>query len=137
MNRVSLIGRLGNDIEVRATQNGKKFGYFSLAVRRSQDVTDWVRCRAWEKTVDILQTYTKKGSQIAVEGSIQTYKYKDQYGKTSEAMQVLADRIELLDKKEETRTTQVDVPQTFEELADQMEAKGVEYIQSHDDDLPF
>ena len=133
MNRVSLIGRLGNDIEVRATQNGKKFGYFSLAVRRSQDVTDWVRCCAWEKTVDILQTYTKKGSQIAVEGSIQTYKYKDQYGKTSEAMQVLADRIELLDKREEA----VRVPKSFEELADQMEAKGVEYIQSHDDDLPF
>ena len=116
MNRVCLIGRLTKDIEVRATMSGKKVTSFTLAVNRTKDLTDWVPCVAWEKTVDILQSYTHKGSQIAVEGSIQTSSYDDpnRPGTKVFKCEVLVDRIQLLDKREETQTTQVPVPQVIE-----------------------
>jgi len=75
MNYISLIGRLGQDPEVKYFESGKNVTNVSLAVRRGKDVTDWVKVTAWEKTGEILANYARKGDMIAIEGFIKTREY--------------------------------------------------------------
>lgn len=75
--RVIGVGRLTKDPEIRVTTSGKKVATFSLACRRTADVTDYPSCVAWEKTAELLEKYTRKGSQIEVDGRLTTRSYDD------------------------------------------------------------
>ena len=78
-NHVQLIGRLGNDPEVRTFESGKKMASFSLATNESyynnkgEKVTDtqWHNVVVWGKKADVVENYLKKGSEIAMEGKHQ------------------------------------------------------------------
>jgi hypothetical protein len=72
---VSLIGRLGQDVELKYFDSGKSVASVSIAVRRGKDVTDWVKVTAWERTGEILSNYAHKGDMIAIEGFIKTREY--------------------------------------------------------------
>ncbi len=124
MNRVVLIGRLTKDVEVKATMGGQTYTRFTLAVNRGKEVTDFISCTAWEKTAELLKTYTHKGSQIGVEGRLQSNSWEDMNGKKNYGMDVRVDSITLLDKKEQKeepeRETRVPVPQTLEITADDL-----------------
>ena len=76
MNTVNLIGRLTKDPELKYTSNGKGNTRFNLAVQRNKEETDFINCVAWEKTAENIAEYFKKGSQIAVQGSIRTGSYE-------------------------------------------------------------
>lgn len=75
--RVIGVGRLTRDPEIRVTTSGKKVATFSLACRRTADVTDYPSCVAWEKTAELLEKYTRKGSMIEVDGRLTTRSYDD------------------------------------------------------------
>lgn len=83
LNKVQLIGNLGQDPDIRFTQSGKAVANFSLATGESwkgadgntQERTEWHRIVAWEKLAEIIQQYVKKGSRIYIEGKLQTRKY--------------------------------------------------------------
>lgn len=106
MNRVNLIGRLTKDIENRTTTSGISIAMFDLAVnsnftdKEGKLKTNFIRCRAYNKTADILFKYTKKGSQIGVEGEISTGSYENNEGKKTYYTEVLVSKIDLLDRKE-------------------------------------
>lgn len=106
MNNVSLTGRLTKDVEIRKTTTGKSVASFSLAVRRDKEKTDFINCVAWNNTADLLYQYTHKGSQIGVSGSIQTRNYDDpnRPGVKVYVTEVLVDRIEFLEKREDSQT---------------------------------
>ena len=82
LNKVTLIGNLGNDPEVRSTTGGNRVATFSLATSRSwndaggakQEKTEWHRCVVWNtknsQLADIVEKYVKKGDKIYVEGRI-------------------------------------------------------------------
>lgn len=76
MNNIVLIGRITKDPELKYTNNGKGNTRFTLAVQRNKDETDFINCVAWEKTAENIAEYFKKGSQIAVQGSIRTGSYE-------------------------------------------------------------
>ena len=76
MNNIVLIGRITKDPELKYTNNGKGNTRFTLAVQRNKDETDFINCVAWEKTAENIAEYIKKGSQIAVQGSIRTGSYE-------------------------------------------------------------
>ena len=76
MNNIVLIGRITKDPELKYTNNGKGNTRFTLAVQRNKDETDFINCVAWEKTAENTAEYFKKGSQIAVQGSIRTGSYE-------------------------------------------------------------
>jgi single-strand DNA-binding protein len=133
MNQVNLIGRLTKDIELRQTPIGNMVCNFTLAVNRrkaKEDATtpdaDFVPCVAWNKTAEVLSTYTSKGSQIGVEGKIQTRSYDDPNipGRRVYVVEVLVSSIYLLDSKKEKAAEPVYEP--YEPATD---------ITS--DDLPF
>lgn len=109
LNRVQLIGHLGKDPESRFTPTGKKVVNFSLAVsnrRKSaegetREFTEWVNIEAWERLGEICQQYLHKGSLIFLEGRLKTDKYDDKSGETKYFTKVVAQAMQMLDRKPE------------------------------------
>jgi single-strand DNA-binding protein len=91
LNKVTLIGNLGNDPEIRTTNSGTKVAQFSVATSRQwsspsgekQEKTEWHKCVAWNGgtkgsgLADIIERYVKKGDKIYVEGRIEYRQYED------------------------------------------------------------
>ena len=88
LNKVILIGRLGKDPEVRYMPNGEAVCNFSVATSESwkdkngqrQEATEWHNVTMYRRLVEIAGQYLKKGSQVYLEGKIQTRKYTDKNG---------------------------------------------------------
>jgi len=99
INKVMLIGRLGKDPEIRHTQNGKAIANFSLATSekwkdqsgQQQERTEWHRVVVFGNLAGIVERYIKKGSQIYVEGKMQTRKWTDQQGVEKYSTEVVLD----------------------------------------------
>jgi single-strand DNA-binding protein len=113
MNKIILIGRLTKDIEIRYTQNQKEVVSFDLAVNRNyknangEYDTDFFKCIAWGNLAKTIQTYTSKGSQIAIEGRVENRKYQAQDGTNRYVTEVVVEGVHLIDfKKSETPKTE-------------------------------
>jgi single-strand DNA-binding protein len=76
MNNVSLVGRIGTDIDNRQIKPDCSMSSFLLAVHRTKDETDWIPCKAWGKTGEFIAQYFGKGKMIALEGEIRTSTYE-------------------------------------------------------------
>jgi single-strand DNA-binding protein len=94
LNKVTLIGNLGNDPEIRSTTGGNRVATFSLATSRTwndasgakQEKTEWHRCVVWNskgsQLADIVEKYVKKGDKLYVEGRIEYRQWQDKDGQT-------------------------------------------------------
>lgn len=80
MNIVMLIGRLTSDPELKQNEKYTQCK-FTLAVNRMKEGTDFINCIAWNKQAELINKYLKKGSQVAIEGRIQTGSYEGKNGK--------------------------------------------------------
>ena len=82
MNRCTVLGRLGKDIELTYSKDGKAIGRFSLGVTRkfNKDITDWFNCVSFGKQAETLARYVKKGQQLLVAGEIHFGSYDAQDG---------------------------------------------------------
>lgn len=106
LNRVQLIGYLGKDPETRYTPNGKKVCSYSVAVSRrwrgsegeAKEATDWFNVDAWGRLGEICQEYLSKGKLVFVEGRLHTDRY-DQDGETRYFTRVIANQMQMLDRK--------------------------------------
>lgn len=98
MNKIVLIGRIANDLELKTTPSGKSVCTFDLAVKRTFDrkETDFFECVAWNAGAENLVKYQRKGSQLAVEGTAQIEKYTDKEGKRRQKMYVIVNNIEFI-----------------------------------------
>jgi len=105
MNKWIGIGRLTKDPELKMTQNQTNFCNFIIAVdRRFKDANgqrqaDFIACVAWRQTAEFVAKYFKKGSKIAVVGSIQTRTYEDQNGQKRLVTEVIVDEAEFVESK--------------------------------------
>ena len=98
LNKVMLIGNLGRDPEIRKTQDGRRIGNMALATTerwtdkdgKRQERTEWHRCVLFnDKLVDLAEKYLVKGSQIYIEGQLQTRKYQDNNGVEKSATEIV------------------------------------------------
>ena len=99
LNKVLLIGRLGNDPEIKQMSNGKNVARLSVATSESwkdknsgerKEKTEWHRVVIFnEGLVGVVQQYLKKGSQVYIEGQIQTTKYTDNNGQEKYSTQII------------------------------------------------
>lgn len=80
MNLVILIGRLTSDPELKQNEKFTQCK-FTLAVNRLKEGADFISCIAWNKQAEAISKYLKKGSQVAIEGRIQTGSYDGKNGK--------------------------------------------------------
>ena len=101
MNTVTVVGRAGQDAEIRHFESGKVKTTFSLAVNRwdsksKENVTDWFNIEVWDKPAEVAGEFVKKGREVAVDGRISISKWNDQSGEERERFLVVANEIRLL-----------------------------------------
>lgn len=103
VNKVILIGNLGQPPDVRITNSGSKVAEISLATtsyftRDNERVekTQWHTVTLWNKLAEIVERYTGKGSSVYIEGRLETEKWQDQNGQNRYTTKVIAESIQLL-----------------------------------------
>ncbi|ACV68412.1 single-stranded DNA-binding protein [Desulfohalobium retbaense] len=107
LNKVIIVGRLGRDPEVRYTQNGTPVGNLNVATDESfndqqgqrQERTEWHRIVIFGRQAENCKNYLRKGSQVLVEGSLQTRKWQDQQGQDRYSTEIKALRVQFLDSR--------------------------------------
>ena len=105
MNKVFLIGRLTRDPELRYTGNNTAVATFSLAVNRNfsnqqgEREADFINIVVWRKQAENVKNYLTQGSQVAIDGRIQTRSYDDNNGQKRYVTEVVADNVEFLGSK--------------------------------------
>lgn len=104
INKVILIGRLGQNPEIRHTPSGSAVANFSIATSESwndksgqkQERTEWHRIVVWGKQAELCQQYLSKGRQVYIEGKLQTRQWQDKDGQTKYTTEVHAQSIQFL-----------------------------------------
>lgn len=117
MNKVFLIGRLVRDPELRYTSSNIPVASFSLAVNRNftnqsgEREADFINIVVWRKQAENCKNYINQGSQVAIDGRLQTRTYEDQNGQKRYVTEVVADNVQFLDTKasREQRQTSDDI----------------------------
>ena len=105
MNKVVLTGRLTKDPELKKTNSGISYCFFTIAVNRSyvnrqgNREADFINCVAWRVQAENLARYMRKGSLIGVDGEVRTRSYQDQDNKMVYITEILANAIEFLESK--------------------------------------
>jgi len=145
------MGRLVADPELRTTTSGISVTSFRIAVDRSfvrqgeERQADFIDIVAWRQTAEFVSRYFRKGSMIAVQGSIQTRNYEDKQGNKRTAVEVVADNVSFCGSKAESGTPGGNRP--YENAAPVAAAPAVSFasgsmgdfesIEDDDDSLPF
>jgi single-strand DNA-binding protein len=104
INKVILIGNLGRDPEVRYMPSGDAVANITIATTETwkdkagekQEQTEWHRVAMFGKTAEIAGEYLKKGSQVYIEGKLQTRKWTDKEGQERYTTEIRADRMQML-----------------------------------------
>lgn len=110
VNRVILVARLGKDPEIRTMPSGKSVANFSVATSRQwknqngekQEETEWSNIVAYDKLADIIGQYLRKGSQVYLEGRLQTRKWTDKEGKDRYTTEIICNEMKMLDGKKDS-----------------------------------
>ena len=105
LNKVLLIGRLGQEPEMRYTPSGKPLTKFRMASERNwttadgekKSETEWFNVVAWGKLAEICNQYLKKGQQIYIEGRLHTRRWQDDEGSNHSSVEVIAQEMIMLD----------------------------------------
>ena len=105
-NRVQLIGRVGQDPEVKTLEGGKKLANITIATNDvyykengdKVEQTEWQRITAWGKTAEIIEKYVTKGKEIGIEGKLPHRSYDDKNGEKRYVTEVIANEVLLLGK---------------------------------------
>lgn len=111
-NKVTLVGRISTDLELRYTGSNKAYCRFNLAVNRMNEGTDFIPVTVWGKSAENLVQYQNKGSLILVDGSISMSNYTDKDGNNRTSFEVMTSNVQFLGSKktnnDEITTEQVE-----------------------------
>ena len=108
VNKVIIVGNLGNDPEVRYAANGSAIANISIATSESwtdkntgdkQEKTEWHRVVMFNRLGEIAGEYLRKGSKVYVEGKLQTRKWQDQSGQDRYTTEIVANTMQMLDAR--------------------------------------
>ncbi len=152
LNKVIIIGRLGQDPEVRYTQSGQAVTSLNIATDESYtaqdghrvDKTEWHRASVWGKQAEFCGNYLSKGRLVMVEGSLQTRKWQDKQGQDRYSTEINARNVQALDSKQNSEGSMGGTPrgnQNYQQNQnfDQEEDLGPAFPSeaSGMDDIPF
>ncbi len=144
INKVILIGRLGADPEIRYTLDGKPVAVFRIATNEvvirngeKEVITEWHRIVAFGRLAEICGEYLSKGYQVYIEGKIRTRKFEDRQGNQRYITEIIADKLQILEKKSptdlETKETLSTSEQKNKEETSPEELEGT----LDEEDIPF
>ena len=143
LNKVHLIGRLGRDPEVRYMPNGDAVCNFSLATDESwkdkngqrQTKTEWHNVIMYRRLAEIAGQYLKKGSQVYLEGKIQSRKYTDKNGVERTAYEIVCHEMKMLGGNAEAHMQPA--PTANQEPPPPPAARNAALPSDDDSDIPF
>ena len=160
MNKVFLIGRLTRDPELRYTGNNTAVASFGIAVNRNftnqqgERDADFFSVTVWRKQAENVKNYLSKGSQVAIEGRLQSNTYDDANGQKRTSIDVVADNVEFIGSRNSSNNSNnmnssaSNAGPTPYDFGDAPEPKGTDVdsnpfadfgnsIEISDDELPF
>lgn len=100
-NRITLVGNLVRDPEIRYINSGAAVTKFTLAVNRrskQQEETDFIDCVTWDKLAETCNTYLKKGMSVLVDGRLSIRSYETKEGEKRKAAEVVVNVMQMLDR---------------------------------------
>ena len=140
MNKVMLIGNVGQDPVVRYLDNGvcvasvrlatTERGYTLQNGTQVPDRTEWHSLIFWRKQAETVEKFVHKGDKLYVEGKIQSRKYDDRQGVTHQVVEIMVDQMEMLTPRSSTPASANDAPQ-------QTPTQQVVTPSQNDDEPPF
>ena len=131
VNKVMVLGYVGQSPRVNATKGGEKVANFSVATKWGEE-TEWHSIVAFGKTAEIVDEYVKKGSQVHVEGRLRTRTYTSNDGVEKKQTEIIAFTVTLLGKKGDTQEADDGAP------AAPPPAQAPRHADpTPDDDIPF
>lgn len=142
VNKVILIGNLGQDPEIRYMPSGGAVANITLATSETwkdkqsgeaQERTEWHRVVFFNRLAEIVGEYLRKGSKIYVDGKIQTRKWQDKDGQDRYTTEIVANEMQMLD----SRGQQVSSSAPKRETSKAATKQAVSATDSFDDDIPF
>ena len=160
MNKVFLIGRLTRDPELRYTSSNLPVATFTVAVNRNfanqagEREADFINIVVWRKQAENVKNYLNQGSQVAIDGRLQTRSYDGEDGKKRYVTEVIADNVEFLGSRNSSNNSNnmnssaSNAGPTPYDFGDAPEPKGTDVdsnpfadfgnsIEISDDELPF
>ena len=112
INKVILMGRITQDLELKQTPNGTSVLAFTVAVERNYSKgedkqSDFINCVAWKEKAEFISKYFGKGRMIAIEGNLRTRAYDDKNGVKHYVTEVYVDNVSFTGEKKQTETVHV------------------------------
>ena len=141
INKVILVGNLGQDPEVKYTAGGAAVTTLSLATSESwkdkdtgsdQEKTEWHRVVRWRRLAEIAGEYLKKGSKVYIEGQLQTRKW-EQDGQTRYTTEVIGRDMQFLDSRGSSSSDS----SSYDDINQDMSSQNLPDSGITDDDIPF
>ena len=142
VNRVVLVGRLVKDPELRKTASDISVATFTIAVDNAVKEQDGTRgslfldCRVYRDQADNMAKYTRKGSKVAVDGSLNQRNFVRQDGSNGKVIEVYVDSVTFLDPNPNKEFSNVEEPK-FDDVPAPSNGSNLDPIDLPDDDLPF
>ncbi|HHE3605661.1 TPA: single-stranded DNA-binding protein [Pasteurella multocida] len=146
VNRVIILGNLGNDPDVRTMPNGDAVAKISVATSESwidkntnerKTQTEWHSIVFYRRQAEICGQYLKKGSKVYVEGRLKTRKWQDQNGQDRYTTEIQGDVLQMLDSRQDSQPQQAQAPQN-NAYANAKAGKTAQQVGNfEDDDIPF
>ena len=148
LNKVQIIGRLGNDPEVRYMPNGDAVANLSVATserwkdkqtNEMKEATEWHKVTMYRRQAEVAGEYLKKGSLAYFEGSLRTRKWQDQQGNDRYTTEIISDKMKMLDSRQDGQQAPKQHQQTTSRPQQNGQQKPAmkEPDFDFDDDIPF
>lgn len=140
LNKVTIIGYLGNEPEMRTMSNGEAVANISVATSETwtdktsgerREATEWHRIIFYRRQAEVIGQYLHKGSQVYIEGRLKTRKWQDQSGQDRYTTEIQGDKLIMLGDSRPTNATQA-TP-----TGQNMPAEPIQAGDNFDDDIPF
>ncbi|MBF0238109.1 MAG: single-stranded DNA-binding protein [SAR324 cluster bacterium] len=150
-NRVILLGYVGQDPDIRYTQNQQMVASFSMATNevwndkdgKKQEHTEWHSLVLWKQLAELTEKYVKKGSRLLVEGRLKTRSWDDPNGQKHYKTEIIADKMKFLgDRKEDSASNYSKSTENFadaglSEPSVPVSSQSPQSMSPADDGLPF
>ena len=141
VNKVILVGNLGQKPEIRYTKDSKPIASFSIATSESWkdkttgdmvEKTEWHNVTFFGRIAEVAEQYLDKGSKVFVEGKLQTDKWEDESGNKRSATKIIGNNMQMLDSKGSNNSSSFD-----ESPSAQNEASASQEGSFSEEDIPF
>ena len=141
VNKVILVGNLGQKPEIRYTKDSKPIASFSIATSESWkdkttgdmvEKTEWHNVTFFGRIAEVAEQYLDKGSKVFVEGKLQTDKWEDENGNKRSATKIIGNNMQMLDSRGSNNSSSFD-----ESSSDQNEAPASQEGSFSEEDIPF